>query len=279
MPVIDAASAAMVARLAVGIHNTSTVQYAIGVYYATDAGTTRVDRTGVGAWAVGVPVNPAWVPPPGSDGSIAVVDQEQDRQWCLWQYNPATLSFAGGGWADPSSDVVTTVAGTATGANFAFGAGLIRCAELEAGRINHALVFATDVADNGLATPGYGSPSLYRFPATRTDAQNLRGVSSGRVPEGARVQLDPAVDLSTVPAGYQRTIAAALQEYGAFCVDNGGISLNVYTELHPWIRRSPTAEYEPVAERARLQGVVTDYADLSGIPWDRLRVLASWNGL
>jgi hypothetical protein len=42
-------------------------------------------------------------------------------------------------------------------------------------------------------------------------------------PEGATLQLDPDLDLDTInltPAG--RTIAAALQQYGAVCVDGCG---------------------------------------------------------
>lgn len=43
------------------------------------------------------------------------------------------------------------------------------------------------------------------------------------IPEGARVQLNPDLDLDTLNlTPYEKTIARARQEYGMFLFDNGG---------------------------------------------------------
>jgi hypothetical protein len=46
------------------------------------------------------------------------------------------------------------------------------------------------------------------------------------IPEGARVQLDPALDLNSLGlTGWQKTIARALQVYGMYLVDSGSLGL------------------------------------------------------
>jgi len=245
------------------------VTYSVSVY-GSDAGTPRYNRTGVGPWAVNVPMASGWRAPPGSDGWVVVADPVLGRHWSLWRYDPATLSFSGGGWADPSGTVVTAREGWPTGSRFSVSAGLVRLDELRAGRIDHALIFATDIA----------KPTAFRFPAEGTDGANLRGLPSNRlIVEGSRIQLDPTVDLSTIPAGYQRTIAAALQKYGAYVVDNGSKSVTIYAETAQTYTMSPTGwEYLVNDPTLEAQGISSEWALLQEIPWSRVRVLNSWNG-
>jgi hypothetical protein len=97
-------------------------------------------------------------------------------------------------------------------------AGLIRPWEVEAGRIEHALAF------------GYTLSRLDRcvWPASKTDGDDDR---PDAIPQGARLRLDPAVDVNAI-AGLDaagRVIARALQEYGMILIDNSG-SNKIYVE-------------------------------------------------
>lgn len=268
-PEIDVQSAAIATALTTGDHVMSVVEYAFGLYRAT-ARTRRYSRRQVASWAVDVPMDATWTPPPGSDGSVVVVDPVRRRHWCLWQYDPETLSFSGGGWADPAGTLPTVKGGTASGANFAWSAGIIRIQELVDGHIPHALVFSTDIARVGDLN--------FRFPATRNDGLNLRGGGT-TVMEGSRIQLDPAVDLSTIPAGYQRTIAAALQTYGAYVVDNGSSTVNLGCELvSGYSEGAGGGWWEFTHAGLASVGITGDYPDLDDIPWDDVRVLAAWDG-
>jgi hypothetical protein len=57
-------------------------------------------------------------------------------------------------------------------------------------------------------------------PATGSDGWSTL---AGAIPEGARVQLDPSLDLDSLGlTPWQKTIARALQEYGMLLVDTGG---------------------------------------------------------
>ena len=88
-------------------------------------------------------------------------------------------------------------------------AGLIMHWEVKAGRIAHRLAFSSPYS------------ALRRFihpPVTWTD-----GPCPDGIPEGAVVQLDPDLDLDRFPLSPgARTVARALQEYGAVNTDTGG---------------------------------------------------------
>ncbi|WP_263165050.1 hypothetical protein [Streptomyces sp. SCSIO ZS0520] len=117
---------------------------------------------------------------------------------------------AGQLWAVVTFTVVVSVFlhGVAAAPVVAWPAGLITRAEWKAGRIDHALSFGTLRND--------GRPV---FPAVDSDG-------SGRGPwsQGQFIWLDPAYDIEadTSLAPYERVIAKALQEYGAFNVKNSG---------------------------------------------------------
>lgn len=104
------------------------------------------------------------------------------------------------------------------GAKVPYSAGLVRKWEIDAGSINHAIAWA------------YHGPSPdHVYPALNSDGGNFGGVSGTDIPEGARIRLNPAVDLTTLPTGAARVIGKALQDYGAILIDNAGFP-KVYLE-------------------------------------------------
>ncbi|WP_405561559.1 XRE family transcriptional regulator [Streptomyces sp. NBC_01180] len=96
--------------------------------------------------------------------------------------------------------------GQATGSGLSRLAGMITRADWKAGRIDHALSFGAP--DNN---------GQYVFPAVGSD-----GRRKGRWREGQFIWLDPAydIDADTTLKPYERMVAKALQEYGAFDVKN-----------------------------------------------------------
>jgi hypothetical protein len=99
-------------------------------------------------------------------------------------------------------------------------AGLITARELREGEIRHALV---------LAYPGIRQRFFVSPASTGHPANGIISPSHG-IPCGGRVQLDPNLDLSRLaltPAA--RTIARALQRYGAYVGDFSG-SINLYAD-------------------------------------------------
>ena len=83
------------------------------------------------------------------------------------------------------------------------------------------------------------------------------------MPEGARVQLDPTLDLDSLGlTDYEKTIAKALQEYGMILVDDGG-GMAFYV-VHPIsAKNNPDGGILPDK----------DYVSLENIPADKFRVL------
>jgi hypothetical protein len=136
---------------------------------------------------------------------------------------------------------------------FASLAGLVWPQELRSGKIDHALFFAYP------STKSCGPVS----PATAGDGSSE---DSGAIPEGARVQLDPDLDLDSLHlAPYQRTIAEALQTYGMILGDTGG-ALGLYG-----VGRQ---SFEGDAYEGLLPGgEFPEFSDLGEIPADRFRVL------
>jgi len=97
------------------------------------------------------------------------------------------------------------------GAKVPYGIGLVRKWEIDEGVIRHAIAWS------------YHGPSPeYVQPAQNSDGGNFGGVSGVDLPEGARIRLNPAFDLTRFPAGAARVIGKALQDYGAILIDNSG---------------------------------------------------------
>jgi hypothetical protein len=152
-------------------------------------------------------------PAGGGDGHLAVVDQETGVEYDLWQADPPT---PGGGTLTSSWGGRTEVAGDglgsdATAAHFGLLAGVIRAAEMEAGRIDHALFMTVGCTAHAYVYPARG------YASDCEDEPDAPAV-------GQRFWLDMSdaeIDDLDVP-GWKRTILRALAAYGAYVGDTGG---------------------------------------------------------
>jgi hypothetical protein len=98
------------------------------------------------------------------------------------------------------------------------------------------------------------------LPATASDGKTTLAAA---LPQGARVQLDPALDLGTLRlSASERTIAEALQRYGMYLGDTGG-ALALYAVSPQSFDTNPYT------------GLLPDesYVLLNKIPVGRFRVL------
>ncbi|MGY1621441.1 hypothetical protein ACI789_04505 [Geodermatophilus sp. SYSU D00965] len=238
--------------------------------YEVDAGTpsVAVDCTQTGWGECPLETEPVRVPDgaspsAGSDGAMVVIDRATGRVYDFWQARQTGSGWEAswGTWAGVDSDGIGGEAGGATGGATGAGinllAGLTRTAEIEEGRIPHALAIVSDKS----------CPEVYRYPATKTDGH---ADSLPCIPQGARIQLDPSIDVSAIPdiTPGERAVARALQEYGAYVRDSSQVSMGIVFEV-------PTSGEDPYQEVA---GFPWDYYDMPHIPWERIRVLASWDG-
>jgi hypothetical protein len=262
-PVVDPGSAAMISNLVVPGRPPIANLYDFGLpIYEADARTPRHRIRCTEPWGTcdleevegGVPIPDGARANPGSDAAISVVDRAQGRVYCLWRYNNDYATTAWGhvydlhGLGDGRPPVCT-------GSGLPGMGGVVRLAEMKAGEIPHALVFSTMLCGSGV-----------RYPAGKSDGSYT---GRGALPEGARLQLDPAVDVDAIPGitPGERAVARALQVYGAYAGDCGGAKM-AFTFEHPKGGEDP---YPSV-------GFQWDYFGMSHIPWERMRVLGSWTG-
>lgn len=106
------------------------------------------------------------------------------------------------------------------------GAGLIRTIDIQntavGGYFPHALAVMCYPTSNGATLGGLPNPKFLAAPLGPARAGD--GTVSGGIPQGARIQLDPAWDVGVHMSGlpeWKKMIARTLQVYGAFVVDTG----------------------------------------------------------
>lgn len=273
-PTLDAQSDAIVATLSQATHICDMWEFGVtlrgpsGITGATpryDIAFSQVPAWGADPFGSDTMPIPAGTPvPPGSDGHVAIADPVNNQTYNLWQaaYNSGadTWGASWGSLAALDGDGRELV-GSSTGSGLARYGAVIRVSEIAAGIINHALFFSTDMAANS---------TNFRYPASRSDGTNIINTFTP-IPEGARVQLNPSIDIEAIPniTPIEVAVAKALQVYGAYCGDNGGARMAFVFEYEGGT--DPGATYVAA-------GAPWDYFDLSHIPWDQLRVLAAWNG-
>lgn len=244
----DAASAALIDDLASrGAFFVNIRDWSIPVYFVDADKTPRHDVGDLrpGIYGAGfefprqIPIPDGAVPSPPvgdhSDNHLSIVDRGRGLEWGMW----ATRRDATGRWMT-GLGAVTDLRGTgvappwfdspreldshrARAGGFPLIAGLILLEEIEAGAIEHALVFAYDHCRTGLFVPPASTAQVTQF-----DAIDSRGI-----PMGGRIQLNPAWDVES--SGLSRAgkiIARALQKYGAFCGDYAGANV-LYAENSP----------------------------------------------
>lgn len=324
-PVLDAASAAIASAVLVGATNPLQLAMtfsdsSMGVYTAA-YGNPTVNVTGdsiMSAW------NPIRFPPKASGGGnntdqyadhwLAIRDPYRTGpgypygvEFDFWQFR-----YAGGYvcssvtiWpltADGTPDLVP-LAGDGIGAGLSITHGLITQAELLAYNIPHALVFAT--RQDRVS-------SAFKYPARKTDGTVTTGT---RIQEGARVQLDPALNLDSATiypnlndgsntARFQKMIGKCLQTYGAYCNDRTGATNPGMTSGVAGVDSTDTRDTSPTSGRPYgwsgdvlraagtpagnpagiYNGIVPyDYYECPDLPWrsgstPNIRVLNAWDG-
>ncbi len=168
-------------------------------------------------------------PAAGGDGHLAVIDQHTGWEYDFWQVRDkpsggGTLVVSHGGRTRIDGDGLGS---NATAASFGLAAGIIRAAELRAGRIDHAL-FAQVKCTSGQsvypAEPGGTGAVCARFGMSNVAAPAL----------GARFWLDLSeqeIAQLDVPE-WKRTILRALARYGMIVGDtnNGNASWGLQVE-------------------------------------------------
>ena len=267
-PIIDTDSAAMVTKLTSGTPVANLHEFGIP-FYRANRSTPRKQVQCLMPWGECLleqhsprPLTESMVPHVGSDGAMVVILEGRRRgpfrgrsvdEYWQYRWNGGAPTTSWGAIMDLDGP---GTGGGATGAGISRAAGVVRAFEVEQGRIDHALVFSTM----------FCKADDFRFPATKTDGQYS---GSGSVPEGARIQLDPSLDPSAYDlSSGERAIFIALQTYGAYAMDCGGATMAFSFED---VAGDPGAVYEAA-------GLAWDYYGLEKIPWDRIRVLRSWDG-
>jgi hypothetical protein len=183
---------------------------------------------------------------------------------------------------DGSPSTGVPFAGAGVGGGLSITAGLIRAEDFTAGEIRHALRFAYSAPDfvNGV-----------RSPATKSDQGSQPRDPSTAMVMGMRLQLDPAVNCEarTVPTesspGRQtqllRMICRALQRYGMIVMDGTAdrkvVMMMEHSDTAGWpaiLGPERQQSYSWLIRDASSAGDGLSRTASSGIPWDRLRVLA-----
>jgi hypothetical protein len=219
-----------------------------------------------------------WVAP-GTDGQLVIVDTERRLSYEFFQTSrdaDGTVKVNSDGSITAGSMSVVDLDGrgnkTAGGQNLNItGSGVSRLFGVI--RANEVRAAATDprtAIPHGLqvALPTtYNCAGKLREPATKTDG---RSNATDCVAEGARFQMDPTFDCSTVSPKLGQAICFALQKYGAYDIDNGCGTCMVFYGQHRRSWSTADADYSAA-------GITGDYNSL-GLPMNRLRVLNSWSG-
>jgi hypothetical protein len=209
------------------------------------------------------PIPAGATPAAGTDRHLCVVDTAAETSWDLYDANDgsggsigwtaslaASMDLTSGGVRPPTNDSPWWAGQGARACGFPLIAGLITVDEVKAGKIEHALVLAYPHIRSRYYTPPASSAQ-----GTTSDAIQTRGVACG-----GQIQLDPALDLSTL--GLSATglmIAKALQSYGAFVGDYSG-AISLYAD-------------ESATAQAYWSTGVLGNGEVNKIPLTRLRVL------
>lgn len=222
---------------------------------AVDPGDTGIARD--------MPIPDGVWPEAESDAHMLLVDPKARKSWDFsrarktsngWMASTISVwDLNGPGYKAPFKGDYWWMVGS-RGSGFPLIAGLIRPEEIEAGEIKHALVFGSSI-NRRSSSPG-GKAELCSPTASRTD-----GTEDGTqyIAEGARLQLDPTLNLDTLnlsPA--TKIVARAMQKYGMYDGDNSADFSIVFQNLGPDGGKWKNYNF---------------FQDLQNIPIDKFRVL------
>lgn len=259
-PPVDPDSAAMIASVQrESALYANMVEFGIPIYstnpktptYAVNCTEVNFGNCPFAGWRVPIPDDAE--PHSGSDGVLVTVDESRGLSFEFWravksgdQWSTsfgAINSLSGSGWG-----------GAATGSGASRLGGVIRIEEIAAGEIRHALALQTENACD-----------RFRPPALKSDGDSTR---ADCIPEGARLQLDPSLDLNSLDLQPgELAVATAMQRYGGYVMDVSGAPLSVSFEL------DTEAAPGTLGSVYKDAGFRWDYDAMERIPWDKLRVL------
>ena len=225
----------------------------------------RPERSLSAAWsAVPLPANAR--PASGRDAALAVWQPSSGRLWEFWR-----LSHGPGGWQASWGGAMRHVfKGQGvygpqvwpgahpwwgiSASSLSLVGGLMSIDQLRSGEIGHALAMALPEIRAG----------VYSSPAQRGDGQSARAQA---MPEGARLRLNPALDLASLglPA-LTLSIARAAQRYGIFITDRSPI-VELYAQ-----DPTPTGS-NPYVGAGGLYAGNDPRAAMAAFPWSQLQVL------
>ncbi|HZO34205.1 MAG TPA: hypothetical protein VFB17_03915 [Gaiellaceae bacterium] len=223
------------------------------------------------AFAAGVPLPADAVPSAGTDAQLTVYQPATDTLWEFWQL-ARTASGWHARWGGAMRDVsngpgyytATSWPGVtgpeawtwgATATSLPAIAGTITVAELERGEIDHALAVAIPDA----------CANWFTWPAQRDDGGST---APDCLPEGARLRLDPNLDLDSLDLPpLTRILATAAQRYGVIVRDVTHQSVGFYAEDPRPVGTNP------YAGQSGLFGGLQPWQFLAQFPWDRLELL------
>jgi len=247
--------------------------YSIPVYWADDStpkelvtatygGEGFPGQNGQNGQAM-VPIPSDAAPDPESDHHMLIVHENKAISWDFWNAVDQGNTWSCG--LCTTSDLLGTgvrpiqqgnptwyTSAGSRACGFPLIAGLIRVEEMEAGKIEHALILAYPHIRAGYYTP----PASTSQAKVGSDAIKTRGI-----PCGGRVQLDPTLDLDTLGLSASgKIVARALQEYGAYVGDYSG-AINFY------------ADGSPAAQAKWDAGLLDTYEIQKQVPLSKLRVI------
>jgi hypothetical protein len=208
-----------------------------------------------------VPIPPGAVPAAGDDHHLVVWQPATDTMWELWlaTREPDGWHADWGGRMDhvsqnPGYFLEPHPGWGATATSLPLLGGLIRISQLEHGAIDHALAFAI---------PHTRTWTSWSWPAQRSDGDVD---SPDAIPEGARLRLDPSLDIDALKLPRATTIIAkAIQRYGMILRDKSG-AVAFYAEDPAQFGSNP---YGTLFSHLAAPNLL-----FAKFPWDRLQVLA-----
>lgn len=230
-PTLDPQSAAYIQDLLKGTSQTgldiATTSYNVPIV-RPPSGTARVTvklAMDSPAHPLGtVPIPDSARPAQGTDGDLVILDTDNNVSYEFWQ-----MQRIGNGWQateavtfDLQGDGINHAGSGVRATSLSLLLGLLTYDEVSGGGpIQHAIAWASDRASN----------QFYTSPAASSDG-NQPGGDPASLPEGARLQLDPGLNVGALglsPAGQR--IAEALQLYGMFLVDLSADSTLIAEDL------------------------------------------------
>ncbi|MTB72262.1 hypothetical protein GGG17_09820 [Arsenicicoccus sp. MKL-02] len=210
-----------------------------------------------------VPVPRNAQPASGTDKALSIYNKDTDQLWEFWVMEPT--KGAKPGWRacwGGRIDNVSTAPGYydqpfgVAASGLAHVGYMISLQEARTRKIEHAM---------GIGLIATRDASQIWYPANRSDGNSNDPTA---IPEGARLRLDPSVDVEKLqlsPIG--KAVARAAQKYGFIVVDTSG-AVALYAESgQPEKARTGKDPWPEIL------GGQPNYKVLEGFPWDKVQVV------